>query len=153
MHGHALPAAAPARDLPDNDAMKKKSVATTACPCGRPLPYVQCCAPLHAGTPAADAEALMRSRYSAYVLGDAAYLLASWHPDTRPDRLALDDAPGQRTQWLGLEVQQHRVTGADSAEVVFVARYRIGGGSAVRLVEHSRFVRVDGRWLYLDALA
>ncbi len=95
----------------------------------------------------------MRSRYSAYVTGNVDYLLATWHADTRPQALSLDDAPDQRTQWLGLDVKRHRVTGADTAEVEFVARYRVGGGSAVRLAEHSRFVREDGRWYYLDALA
>ena len=122
------------------------------CPCGSGQPYGPCCGRCHAGEPAADAEALMRSRYSAFVLKDVAYLLASWHPKTRPEQLSLDDAPGQRTQWLGLDVKRHRVTGADTAEVEFVARYRIGGGSAVRMAEHSRFERIDGRWYYLDAL-
>ncbi len=95
----------------------------------------------------------MRSRYCAYVSGNRDYLLATWHADTRPQVLSLEDAPGQRTQWLGLDVKRHRVTGTDTAEVEFVARYRIGGCSAVRLQEHSRFVRQDGRWYYLDALA
>ncbi len=94
----------------------------------------------------------MRSRYSAYVAGNADYLLASWHSSTRPRELSLVDAPGQRTQWLGLDVKRHRITGADTAEVDFVARYRVGGGSAVRMAEHSRFVREDGRWYYLDAV-
>lgn len=124
---------------------------TTACPCGRDLSYGACCGRYHAGTAAPDAEALMRSRYSAYVLKDADYLRSSWHPDTRPETLSLDDAPGQRTHWLGLSVKRHIVTGEDSAEVEFVARYRIGGGSAVKMTEHSRFQRIDGRWYYLDA--
>ncbi len=135
----------------DNAAMETN--ATLPCPCGRGSVYAQCCGRYHAGCAAPDAESLMRSRYSAYVLKDAGYLLASWHPSTRPSELSLDDAPGQRTQWLGLSVKQHRVTGADTAEVAFVARYRIGGGSAVKMAEHSRFVREDGRWYYLDALA
>lgn len=129
-----------------------KTVSSNACPCGRPATYPQCCGPYHAGSAAPDAETLMRSRYSAYVLKDVAYLRASWHPTTCPAELALDDAPGQRTQWLGLSVKQHNSTGPDSAEVVFVARYRIGGGSAVRMQEHSRFVREQGRWYYLDAV-
>ena len=92
----------------------------------------------------------MRSRYSAYVLGDAAYLRASWHPDTRPEELGLDTPGSATTTWLGLTVKAHRVTGPDTAEVEFVARYRIGGGSAVRMQERSRFVRFDGRWYYVD---
>lgn len=135
--------------LADNAGMNKP--VSPHCPCGRALPFEQCCQPLHLGQPAADAEALMRSRYSAYVLGNAAYVSASWHPDTRPESVGLDEPAGQRTQWLGLTVKQHRVTGPDTAEVQFLARYRIGGGSAVRMEEHSRFVRMAGHWYYLDA--
>ena len=90
----------------------------------------------------------MRSRYSAYVLGLREYLLVTWHDSTRPQVLEMEPA----TRWLGLDVKQHVVTGVDTAEVEFVARYRIGGGSAVRLQEHSRFVWEQGRWFYLDAL-
>jgi len=128
------------------------TAARQACPCGAAADYTRCCGRWHAGEAAPDAAALMRSRYSAYVLKLRDYLLASWHPSTRPgaDELPLDDAPGARTTWLGLQVKQHAVTGADSAEVEFVARYRVGGGSAVRMVERSRFVREDGRWYYLD---
>ncbi len=94
----------------------------------------------------------MRSRYSAYVRGLADYLRQTWHPDTRPAELSLDEAPGQRTHWLGLTVHEHTVTGTGNAEVRFTARYRIGGGSAVKMTEHSRFQRIDGRWYYLDAV-
>ncbi|WP_369978240.1 YchJ family metal-binding protein [Xanthomonas bundabergensis] len=118
------------------------------CPCGRPRDYAQCCGLYHAGAAAPDAETLMRSRYSAYVRRDADYLRASWHPSTRPAELDVD----ARTTWLGLTVQRVIASGADRAEVAFLARYRIGGGSAVRMTEHSRFVREDGRWYYLDAL-
>ena len=125
----------------------------TPCPCGNPAGYAACCGPLHAGSVvAASAAQLMRSRYSAYVLKRADWLLASWHPSTRPARLSLDDPAGARTTWLGLTVLEHRATGPDTAEVAFVARYRVGGGSAVKMREHSRFVREDGRWYYLDAL-
>ncbi|QDI05252.1 MULTISPECIES: YchJ family metal-binding protein [Xanthomonas translucens group] len=118
------------------------------CPCGRPRDYAQCCGLYHAGAAAPDAETLMRSRYSAYVRRDADYLRASWHPSTRPAQLELDT----HTTWLGLTVQRVVASAADRAEVAFLARYRIGGGSAVRMTEHSRFVREDGRWYYLDAL-
>ena len=92
----------------------------------------------------------MRSRYSAYVLRDGDYLLASWHPRTRPAELDMSDAPGARTVWLGLQVHSHRNTGTDTADVEFTARLRIGGGSAQRMRERSRFVREGGRWYYLD---
>ena len=91
---------------------------------------------------------LMRSRYSAYVLGLGDYLLATWHPDTRPARAAL--ALDTKTTWLGLEVRRHARENDNAATVEFVARYRIGGDSAVRLHEVSRFLREDGRWFYLD---
>jgi SEC-C motif-containing protein len=121
------------------------------CPCGRsdargrPLAFGACCGPLLAGAPAPDAEALMRSRYTAYVLGDAAYLLATWHPGTRPAEVA----PEPDTRWLGLEVRARREIDATHAEVEFVARYRVQGRGG-RLHERSRFVREDGRWLYVD---
>ncbi|MFA0924367.1 YchJ family protein [Xanthomonas fragariae] len=122
---------------------------TEPCPCDLTGDYAQCCGKYHAGAAAPDAQTLMRARYSAYVRRDVGYLLASWHPSTRPPELSLDE--GGRTTWLGLTVQRAIVTGADTAEVVFLARYRIGGGSAVRMTEHSRFVREDGHWYYLDA--
>jgi len=122
----------------------------TLCPCGTGRDYAACCGRYHGGEAAPDAETLMRSRYSAYVLGDAGYLRATWHADTRPGEFGLD-APGEpNTTWLGLTVKAHRVTGPDTAEVEFVARYRIGGGRAVRMQERSRFLRLDGRWYYLD---
>ena len=117
------------------------------CPCGTGRAYADCCGRYHAGAIAPDAEALMRSRYSAYVRGDTAYLLATWHPDTRPAAADLVAAPG--TRWLGLDVRRH-VADGDQAQVEFVARYRVGGGSAVRLHEISRFRCEDGRWYYLD---
>lgn len=122
------------------------------CPCGRVTAYAQCCGRFHAGEPAPDAESLMRSRYSAYVREDADYLLRTWHATTRPAELPMETPANARTTWLGLDVQRTATTGPDSAEVVFVARYRIGGGRAVRMQEHSRFLREDGHWYYLDAL-
>jgi SEC-C motif-containing protein len=121
------------------------------CPCGRttpkgqPLAYEACCGLWHAGQAASDAEWLMRSRYSAFVRGHQAYLLATWHASTRPATLELDAG----IRWLGLEVKLHRSTGMDTAEVEFVARFRVAG-RAVRQHERSRFVREDGRWFYLD---
>ena len=121
---------------------------TATCPCGLGRPYAACCGRLHAGAIAETAEVLMRSRYSAYVLGDIDYLLATWHADTRPAQIDLGDAAA--TRWLGLEAKRHATTGADSAIVEFVARYKVGGAAAVRLHELSRFVREDGRWFYVD---
>ena len=90
----------------------------------------------------------MRSRYSAYVLGMEDYLLATWHPSTRPAALNLD--PESKPKWLGLEVKAHAASD-DTATVKFVARCRVGG-RAQRLHETSRFVREDGRWFYMDGV-
>ncbi len=86
----------------------------------------------------------MRSRYTAYVLKNDAYLLQSWHPDTRPQ--SIEHEPG--TRWLGLKVLSHTVLDSTHAEVLFEARYRVGGGSAVRMHERSRFVLWNDRWVY-----
>lgn len=86
----------------------------------------------------------MRARYSAYVLGEDAFILASWHPSTRPS--GLEQETGSR--WLGLEVRNEAAS-ADEATVEFIARYKTGG-RAHRLHEVSRFVREAGEWLYLD---
>jgi len=95
---------------------------------------------------ARDAPSLMRSRYTAYVLCNEAYLLDTWHPSTRPRHITFD--PQQR--WLGLKLTKAQVTGPAAAEVEFIARYRIGGATAARLHERSRFVHDTGRWLYVD---
>ena len=137
---------------------------TDPCPCGRtrahlraaggknrpqPIAFADCCGPLLQGAqPAADAESLMRSRYSAYVLGDTAHVLRTWHPSTRPAQLELDAS----THWLGLQVQQHQTVDATHAEVAFIARYKTNG-RAHRLQEHSRFVLENGQWFYVDAVA
>ncbi|MBQ0944077.1 SEC-C domain-containing protein [Ideonella sp. 4Y16] len=125
----------------------------TACPCGSGRPLADCCGRWHAGPlylQAPDAESLMRSRYSAYVLDRLDYLRDTWHPRTRPGDLSPNPA-GLR--WLGLEVRRHRVTAPDHAEVEFVARSKLGG-RAHRLHETSRFERaaLEGapRWYYVD---
>lgn len=117
------------------------------CPCGSGRPLAECCGRFHAGEPAPDAERLMRSRYSAYVLGLEDYLLATWHPATCPATLELDAQP--RPQWLGLAVKSHVPLDAGHATVEFVARYKLNG-RACRLHETSRFERVGGRWVYVD---
>lgn len=98
---------------------------------------------------APTAEVLMRSRYSAYTMQLDAYLLATWHPSTRP-ATPFQHQPGLR--WLGLQVLRHQVIDADHAQVEFVARSKLAG-RAHRLQEHSRFVREGGRWLYLGIVA
>jgi len=118
-----------------------------ACPCGSGRTLADCCGRYHAGEPAPDAERLMRSRYSAYVLGLEDYLRATWHPDTCPATLDLDVPP--RPQWLGLTVKAHAPLDATHATVEFVARYKLNG-RAFKIHETSRFEQVDGRWQYVD---
>jgi SEC-C motif-containing protein len=93
----------------------------------------------------------MRSRYTAFVLGDAAHLVRSWHPRTRPDDIDIDPD----LVWMGLEIVDAEAGGADDATgaVEFRASWRQGAGaesSAGELHERSRFVRLRGRWHYLD---
>jgi SEC-C motif-containing protein len=118
------------------------------CPCRKKSEtrtYAACCAPCHEGArPAPTAEALMRSRYAAFALGKRDYLLATWHPTTRPARLEL--TPGE--EWLLLRVIAARETG-DTATVEFTARSRLGQTTRT-IHELSRFVRENGRWLYVD---
>lgn len=117
----------------------------THCPCGA-ADYAACCARYHNGVCAPDAAALMRSRYSAYVLKLEIYLLATWHTSTRPAAL---DFAADSTKWLGLEVKKHTLESQDHATVEFVARYKVGG-RAHRMREISRFVREEAQWFYVD---
>jgi SEC-C motif-containing protein len=133
----------------------------TACPCGG-ASHADCCGPFIDGSALPpDAATLMRSRYSAYVVRNEAYLRATWHASTCPLDAILSDDEG--LHWLGLDVKsalrirQATLQAADSADadqevdayVEFVARYKIKG-RAYRLHEVSRFVRENGRWWYVD---
>jgi SEC-C motif-containing protein len=123
------------------------------CPCGTGRTYDDCCGRLHRrAAQASTAEQLMRSRYSAFALGDAAYLARSWASATRPDRIAL--APDQR--WVRLEVLSTTDGGvlARDGMVEFRADFE-RSGRVGSLHERSRFEREDGRWVYVgpdDAL-
>jgi SEC-C motif-containing protein len=120
-----------------------------SCPCGAGPAYEDCCGALHQGRAvAATAEALMRSRFTAYAVGDTGYLLRTWHTSTLPARLTLD--PGQR--WTRLDILDTERGGLfDTTGVVeFRAHYRESGRPG-ELQERSRFVRQDGHWVYLDA--
>ncbi|MCX4820590.1 YchJ family protein [Streptomyces sp. NBC_01142] len=118
------------------------------CPCGLPASYGECCGRFHSGAEAAPtAELLMRSRYSAFVAQDVAYLVRTWHPATRPRHLELD--PG--TQWTSLEIMQ--TTGGSAfhttGTVTFRARYRHHGQRGA-LHERSTFERRNGAWVYVE---
>lgn len=128
---------------------KKSDASKTPCPCGGVRSYTDCCGRWHDGPHALQAptaEALMRSRYSAFVLDRLPYLLATWHSSTRPATLE-PNPPGLK--WLGLQVKAAADQDADHATVEFVARSR-QDGRASRMHEVSRFVREGGRWFYVD---
>ena len=119
------------------------------CPCHSQSMYDECCGLLHQGKQVAiNAEQLMRSRYSAFVLHNSIYLQATLHPSQRqPDDLLNLQQTMETTQWLGLTILDHTETG-DQAEVDFIAFYvdkPIG-----QLHERSRFTRQQGQWFYLD---
>ncbi|WP_328924402.1 YchJ family metal-binding protein [Streptomyces sp. NBC_00190] len=121
------------------------------CPCGLPATYPECCGRFHSGAQQAPtAEKLMRSRFSAFAVGDTAYLLRSWHPSTRPSRLDLD--PGQC--WERLEILATERGGMFETEgsVEFRAHYREGGHTG-SLHEHSAFSREEGAWVYVGPLS
>ena len=91
----------------------------------------------------------MRSRYSAFVTRNAAYLLDTWHPDSRPDTIEFDPA----IRWTGLTIEGRRAGGMlDRAGTVeFVARYSANGRDGEQR-EHSRFVRDAGGWRYVGVI-
>jgi SEC-C motif-containing protein len=126
------------------------TAAAPDCPCGSTSAYAACCGRWHAGPlhlQAPTPQALMRSRYSAFVRDLRGYLLDTWHPSTRP---ATIEPPEPGLRWLGLEVKREAMAGEDAGIVEFVARSKLGG-RAHRLHETSRFVREGGRWYYVDA--
>ena len=119
--------------------MSKKR--TSSCPCSSGLNYADCCQSYIEGcTPAPTAEALMRSRYTAYAQNNGAYLLESWHPSTRPQSLDL----ASNMKWIRL-----KIVNSSESSVEFVATCRIDG-KAHNLHEVSRFVFEEGRWYYVD---
>ncbi|MEQ1668284.1 MAG: YchJ family metal-binding protein [Sulfuriferula sp.] len=119
-----------------------------ACPCGTGLMLDGCCALYLHGKVATTPEQLMRSRYSAYVLKDECYLLATWHASTCPASLNLAD---DDTRWLGLKVLKHQYLDTHHAVVAFVARYKVAG-KAYQLHETSQFMLENGRWFYVDGV-
>ena len=147
-----------AKHGPKQSARQLHHPGAAACPCGTDKTYGECCGLYHAGwhtgsliTPRLHAptpEALMRSRYSAYALKLADYLLGTWHGSTAPGEI---DFPP--TKWLGLEIK-HAETRGGAGVVEFIARYKGSTGRASRLHEVSRFVSdgmgLDARWLYID---
>lgn len=119
------------------------------CPCGSPLTLDACCGRYHQGEGAPNPEALMRSRYSAFVLGLSDYLLATWHPTTRPAELA----PDPDTEWKRLVIVNAEPVLEESGQVHFRAFFYERGHVQKRwhvLEEVSRFVHEQQRWWYID---
>ncbi len=130
--------------------MSTAPFAQRPCPCGLPADYVDCCGRYHVGPLALQAptpEALMRSRYSAFVLDLRPYLLQTWHVSTRPTGI---DPPEAGLQWLGLQVKRAVLTSPTQGVVEFVARSKLAG-RAHRLHEVSEFVHEGGLWYYTQA--
>ncbi|RDI53144.1 YchJ family protein [Nocardia mexicana] len=128
--------------------MPDRPAVTAPCPCRSGETFVECCGPrLDGSGPAPTAAALMRSRYTAFAVGDADYLMKTWHPRTRPRRLTLDP----RRRWLFLEIERTEQGGPfDNTGIVeFRAHYRDGDQRGF-LHECSRFARERGAWVYID---
>lgn len=120
------------------------------CPCGSGSQYVRCCQPfLVRDRQAESAVQLMRSRYTAYVRKNIKYLLESWHPSTRP--LNIDE--GELVDWQRLEILDCNDGEAGDSEgtVTFRAFFK-SGGEFYLLEERSRFIYIEGRWLYMDGI-
>ena len=126
---------------------KLKLNGTRQCACGSAQSFDACCGQwldgLAMGRHASSPEILMRSRYSAYVLGDIAYLMATWHPSTAPGELELPP-----TQWVSLRIL-HVEQSLEAGVVEFLAIYKVNG-KAAKMHEVSRFSFENGRWLYID---
>jgi SEC-C motif-containing protein len=123
---------------------------TARCPCGTGLTYAECCRPFHTGSAhPPTAERTMRSRYSAYALRIPEYLLATWHPSTRPASLSLDP----QVQWVGLEILGRTRGGILDSEgtVEFRATYR-SDGMRMHQHENSTFIRENKVWFYVDGV-
>jgi SEC-C motif-containing protein len=134
---------------PERPEEQRPSAFSGNCPCLSGEQYSDCCGRFHRGeVEAPTAEQLMRSRYSAFVVHDAGYLLRTWHPDTRPVELELDP----EMDWRRLDIVSTSRGGPLDSEgtVEFKAHFRHDGDRGVHH-EGSRFLRVDRRWYYLDA--
>ncbi|NEW61040.1 zinc chelation protein SecC [Sulfurovum sp. bin170] len=126
----------------------KKTSPNAPCPCGSHKKYKKCCAIYHKGTKPKTALLLMKSRYSAYAVGDSSYIIKTTHPDNpdySDDKQSIDSFC-QHSDFLGLEIMEF----VDREREAFVTfRARLGSGD---MVERSRFLRVDGCWLYVDGI-
>jgi SEC-C motif-containing protein len=123
--------------------------APSACPCNNTASYQACCQAFHdSKLTASSAEQLMRSRYSAFVTGNIAYLIATLHSDKRQaDDETILSQTIKNTQWLGLKIIRHKSAG-NTATVEFVAFYQ--DQAIGQLHERSNFIKQDKQWFYVD---
>jgi SEC-C motif-containing protein len=121
------------------------------CFCGSERDFSQCCKPYLQGKAAPTAQALMRSRYTAYVKRDGAYLHRTWSVATRPSQSSLNQLPP--TQWTGLTVIRTEAGDiSDSTGIVeFIAHWQESDRTEHQLHEISQFAREKGRWVYVKA--
>lgn len=119
------------------------------CPCCSGLTFGECCERFHLGENPPTAEALMRSRFSAFATHNAEYLLQTWDAGTRPEQLGFDDA----VDFYRLDILSTTAGGPFDLEgtVDFEAFYRVGKTLGSQR-EHSTFQKVDGRWIYVSEL-
>ena len=118
---------------------------SNSCPCGSQKEYPQCCGIYIDGDERAPTpETLMRSRYTAFTKQKMEYIVATWHPETRPEELSEDEP----SNWIGLEILNSSEDGEDG-EVEFIAKL-IYDGKIETLHELSEFERIDGAWLYVQ---
>ena len=122
------------------------------CPCGSALQYSACCQRyLDGALPAPGPSQLMRSRYSAFVMKDADYLIKTWHPSCQAQQFRADLESGfAKTHWLGLSVfAADEGRNPDEGFVSFIARFNDDNRSGV-IIERSRFLKENGQWYYID---
>lgn len=134
------------------DSFSMEADLSPLCPCGSALEYSSCCQRYLSGSlPAPDPSQLMRSRYSAFVMKDADYLIATWHPSCQPQHFRDDLEKGfAKTQWQGLTVfATDEGRHPDEGFVSFIARYHDDNRPGA-IIECSRFLKENGRWYYID---
>ncbi|PWW10687.1 YchJ family protein [Mangrovibacter plantisponsor] len=127
---------------------------SSECLCHSGLEYSACCGPFLAGSAVAQTpEQLMRSRYCAFVLKNADYLINTWHPDCHAEQLRHDLLAGfEQTEWLGLTIFATQKGNHDNEGFVsFVARYRDKQHDSA-IIERSRFLNQNGQWYYIDGM-
>jgi SEC-C motif-containing protein len=120
------------------------------CPCGSNRDFVECCGPIIAGTPAPTAEALVRSRYTAFVYRTLDHVERTHAPEVRDDfNRAEAERLAEECEWLGLEIRSATET-SDTAEVDFVIRVRCDNQDLANETL-SRFRRDNGQWLFVSS--